>query len=190
MSLQGNNISLNWIPAHVGHPGNERADTLAKRGTKKRLIRERTLPLPVCAIKEEIYRWEKEAHRKTWRQKEFVNGKTFCRQTRMFLPEPNPKLWKKVRKHSTRNIKILTQLITGHCTLNRHLEVMKIIDDSECQNCGYDDETAEHFLCHCDAFCFPRQHIFGSMYLSKDDLPNLNPDDIIKFVKESGRFEQ
>ena len=31
---QGNNVVLQWIPAHVGITGNEKADSLAKAGSK------------------------------------------------------------------------------------------------------------------------------------------------------------
>nr|CDI54079.1 reverse transcriptase [Melanopsichium pennsylvanicum 4] len=38
---QNNSFSLDWIPGHIGIPGNEEADTMAKAGTLLDLPRER-----------------------------------------------------------------------------------------------------------------------------------------------------
>ena len=47
----------------------------------------------------------------------------------------------------TLNIKILTQMITGHTVLRRHLHIMKIEEDPTCEHCMDGDETVEHFIC-------------------------------------------
>ena len=183
-----NTVSLNWIPAHVGHRGNEVADRLAKRGAALPEP-DRIPPIPVSAVKQEIFRWEQSAHRKTWRRRAVdKDGKTFCRQTRMFLPDPNPRLWKKIRKYNIRKIKILTQMITGHSTLQRHLEVMKIIPDGTCEQCLDEDETVQHFICDCEAFHSPRREILGEFFLKQEELQHLDLDVLLKYVKRTKRF--
>ena len=117
------------------------------------------------------------------------DGKTFCRQTRMFLPDPNPRLWKKIRKYNIKKIKILTQMITGHSTLQRHLEVMKIIPDGTCEQCLDEDETVQHFICDCEAFHSLRREILGEFFLKQEELQHLDLDVLLKYVKRTKRFE-
>ena len=68
--------------------GNEVADRKANFG---RTVRQEGTPIPVplSMVKQEIYRWELEAHRSTWHRKT-TGPKATCRQTKMFLPAPNP----------------------------------------------------------------------------------------------------
>ena len=47
---------------------------------------------------------------------------------------------------SRQHLRVLTGLLTGHATLNRHLAVMKIRTDPICSACSEEDETAIHFL--------------------------------------------
>ena len=151
---------------------------------------ERTPPLPVSAVKQEIYRWEQNAHRKTWRRRAVDReGKTFCRQTRMFLPDPDPKLWKRIRKQNIRNIKILTQIITGHSTLQRHLEIMKIIQDGTCEHCLEEDESVEHHVTDCMAFMHQRREAFGTFFLKQEEMKSLEPDALLKYVRLTKRWE-
>ena len=187
---QENSVTLSWIPAHVGHPGNEAADKKAKEGTTSEFLQDLPpIPVPLSVVKQEIYRWELRAHRKTWRRKTTGAGAT-CRQTKMFLPEPDPGYWKKLQKFNRKNLKILTQMITGHSVLKYHLWKMKIEPDPMCEQCQDGDETVEHFICECEAFGFTRQHTFGHHFLKKEDLCSLDYDVLLKYVNATKRFEQ
>ena len=86
-------------------------------------------------------------------------------------------------------MKRITQMLTGHSTLRRHLFLMKMEDDPICQNCLEDEETVEHFLCHCPAFARNRRIALGYISLSSTDLPNYSLKKILKFVKSTKRFE-
>ena len=80
-------------------------------------------------------------------------------------------------------------MITGHNTLQRHLHIMKIEEDPSCDECKNDDEeTAEHFLTDCEAFCIPRFEHLGKMFLNQRDLRTLELRDILKFVRATKRF--
>ena len=88
-----------------------------------------------------------------------------------------------------RNLKILTQIFTGHSTLQRHLEVMKIIPDGTCEQCYEEDETVEHFITDCMAFCHPRREVFGTWFLKQEEMKDLEPDKLLKYVRLTKRWE-
>ena len=49
-------------------------------------------------------------------------------------------------------VQMMLGLLTGHCTLNRHLAIMQIQDDPLCPACGEEEETppspSGEMLCH------------------------------------------
>ena len=51
-------------------------------------------------------------------------------------------------------MKRITQMLTGHSTLQRHLYLMKMEDSPICQNCLEDEETVEHFLTEANGLKF------------------------------------
>ena len=56
------------------------------------------------------------------------------------------KMWE---KHTKSELRRLIGWITGHCPLNRHLTMMKIIAGKACRLCGEDDETPHHLTTSC-----------------------------------------
>ena len=84
---------------------------------------------------------------------------------------------------------LITQIYTGHSRLQYHLHNMGITQDPTCEQCLEDEETVEHYLCECPAFARPRYYTFGSMAIKKEDLVNLSLRKILKFIKDSKRFE-
>ena len=74
-------VTIGWIKAHVGYPGNESADLLAKQGSEMETFGcEPFIPLSYSSVKTKI---DKEL-RKTWATR-WRHGKD-SRQTRIFLP--------------------------------------------------------------------------------------------------------
>jgi hypothetical protein len=47
---------------------------------------------------------------------------------------------------------MLAQLRSGHCGLNHYLWRFKKVESSNCEGCGYERETVEHFLLECPKF--------------------------------------
>ena len=128
-----------------------------------------------------------QAHRTTWLKKTTAD-KSFCRQTKMFLPEPEHGTWKKIRGRTKRNIKILTQMITGHATLRYHLFKMKIEPEATCEHCQEGDETVEHFICECEAYAYPRYQAFGAHFLKQEDLRTMDYDVLLEYIKTTKRL--
>ena len=126
---KGKEVTLVWVPAHVGIPGNEQADALAKAATTKDTT-ECWIPATIKDVKRIIdqnvlqqwqTRWEdKEKHYKLVEKRVSVKSKFQCAS----------------RKKET----LISKLHLGKCALNRHLFKMKRHADGKCQTCPQEDE--------------------------------------------------
>ena len=117
---KNNQITLNWIPGHEGHMGNEIADRLAKRGASQVMMGPKpSVPIQNNFIKNSIREWCKQKHQKTWSQQ------TDCRQTKWTTPQVG-EWYKDLMKLKTQDLRIGTQLLTGHANLQRHRYLMKL----------------------------------------------------------------
>ena len=181
---ENNNVQLFWIPGHSGHWGNEVADKLAKRGVKLKLHGPQPIiPISNTAVKADVRKWGAEKHQQAW------SNRLDCRQTKMMIPTIKRSTWGQINKLSRKNVKRITQMLTGHCTLQRHLFLMKMEDDPTCENCLEDEETTEHFLTECPAFARERYNTLGKMFLRQADLQHLKIKQILNFIKETKRLD-
>ena len=117
-------ITLHWIPAHVGIPGNEQADKLAKEGSQ--------LPQqPVPSTYEEAKTILRAKFNKDWATEN--NGYQARRDPIRFLE----------RQHQTS----IYRLRTGHCCLRSHLHRIGVKQSPLCE-CGV-NQTPYHILQDC-----------------------------------------
>ena len=110
--------------------------------------------------------------------------------TKKFIKEPNPRMWKKIMNLSREQMRVYTGLITGHNRLQKHMHRMNMLDFESpfCEKCLEDvEETTVHFLGQCIAYCNTRFQIFGTQFLSIQQLRNTSINRIFKFVKATGR---
>ncbi|KAL5255378.1 hypothetical protein ACHWQZ_G014710 [Mnemiopsis leidyi] len=109
---RANNVLLRWMPAHKGHEGNETADSLAKNGANNcdepELVK---LPIPrgVCYAA---------LRRKTLSD--------WCRTFAVCPPKVFYTMWRDrfsrgLLKMGKRDLRVATQILTGHAELNYHL---------------------------------------------------------------------
>ena len=170
-----NEITLTWVPGHCGIPGNERADELARVASSSPLNGpEPGLPLTLSSLQKII---------KAWKDKYFVNhwhSLNSARQAKNCL-SINVKHTKYFLTLSKRNIKRLTDILTGHCSLNNHLYRLNLADSPHCDKCG-EIETAEHLLCHCPAYIQSRAKCLGSYTLSYSSIRSVHPRHILNFL--------
>ena len=179
---QRNKVNISWIPAHIGHAGNEIADRLAKRGAENREgLEEHFLPIPVKETYTKIETWGEKKHQTYW-----DNIRT-CRQTKHFCPKITNKHWKVINKMNRREAMYLTQIYTGHATVQYHLHNMKIEETNICKFCEEVKEDVEHFIAHCPYFALKRKQIFNEYFIT-EKLSTLHPIDIMKFVNLTKRF--
>jgi ribonuclease HI len=172
-----NKVVLKWIPGHEGHMGNEVADRLAKRGSELAVQGPTPfLPLGNTVIRTKIKSWEKKQHSERW------SSRKDCRQTKMFLPELNRKWSKEIINQSKKNMRMIIQILTGHNNLRRHKFLMGIEPSAECENCGEEEETSEHFLLKCPFYSLERYQILGNDLLEAEDIRSMKLTKIRNFI--------
>ena len=136
-------LSIHWIPAHVGVPGNEAADVEAKAAAKPPATREIQLPdlvAPIFAAFRSMAnskwdeRWEKHKH---------------GAYLRRIQPKRNPKAMNKFKGLTRPMCAILVQIRTGKIGLNDFLHSVTKAETDRCSCHGHPKQTAEHVLTTC-----------------------------------------
>ncbi|XP_070176142.1 uncharacterized protein [Littorina saxatilis] len=113
-------VVLQWIPAHCGISGNEKADELAKNGSK--------MEQPNHCLS---YREAKTLIKHRWKEK-------FTNTTSGYKPHQDP-----LHLLSRAEQAIIFRLRTGHCCLKAHLRRIGVAESATC-DCGEGDQTPEH----------------------------------------------
>ena len=121
-------IVLQWIPAHTGIRGNEKASQLAKE------LREKEQPPSHL-----FYRDVKSLiHNK---KNDIVHSKTGGYN-------PNQDALHQLPRHQQT---IIFRLRTGHCRLNSYLKRIGVKTSAQCP-CGEDDQTPDNYLQSCPLY--------------------------------------
>ena len=63
-----------------------------------------------------IKKWSQKTHKDKWKE-----DPEEYKQTKMFLPDTDNSIWKKIENQSIKRIRLTTQIITGHATVRKHL---------------------------------------------------------------------
>ena len=103
--------------------------------------------------------------------------------TKRILPEPLGAKDNLVLKLDRESARILSQVITGHSTLNEHLHKMGLTSSPLCSKCRKANKTRDHFLMECEAFERLRYMELGKSNLSQEDLKDLSLKKILAFIK-------
>jgi hypothetical protein len=86
------------------------------------------------------------------------------------------------RTHS----RTVTDLITGHITLRRHLHLLGLLGSPLRRRCGVKEETSAHILCECEALASLRHAYLGSFSMEPEDIKSINLGAIWNFSKVTG----
>jgi ribonuclease HI len=172
-----NTVTLRWIKSHKGFQGNERADKLAKLGTSHSQI---ALDRPLIS-KNILRNKAKDTVDNIWNSE--WNQIKSCRQTKLWFPSINRQNAEQILKLKRTEYSTITQLITGHCYLNRHNSLINPEINPNCQYCQTDNtQTSFHLVAECPRFAQTRQQIFGMHTIQSHQAWKVAK--VVQFVRE------
>ena len=169
------------MPGHSGIEGNEVADELARLASSTSITGpEPGIPVSLSTLNQMINKWKLDVFNDEWK------AIGTCRQAKncIKISSSNSKYFLSL---SRKYLKKLTDILTGHCTLNNHLNIMGISNNPNCEKCG-DVETAEHFLCKCPAYMNIRRKFLGNYTMTYNSIWSIHPKHILRFLNSSGRY--
>ena len=178
-----NEVTLRWIPAHCGYEGNELADQTAKRGSNDDSATRVQLPIPRCIC----YAALRRKTREKWAESNKLNP------PRMFNILWRDKFAKELAQMqmNRRDIRVATQILTGHAALNYHLSKVNRTVEPICPLCEAEEETVFILLGQCPLLGKLRAELFDTYYTTATDIVDrYNLRQIISFVHKSKRLER
>lgn len=152
-----NKVTLKWVPGHKGIEGNEKADALAREGSATSF----TGPEPATgttksSVRTKINQWVYRQHQTHWQTLPKL------RHSKLMVQQPSRKLTVEILQLNRNQIRLITGLITGHCSLRKHLHTMGILqEEPRCRLCDEAEETATHIIFECEALRWWRYRQIG-----------------------------
>ena len=178
-------VVLSWVPGHSGIHGNEKADELARAGSRQLPVG----PEPFITFSPSLFK----AGVREWtelKQQERLGSSSISKKSQI----PSQALLDtqfSPSTHSHQGMWILSQLISGHSALNYFQNLIGHVNEALCSDCGEAPETSEHFLCSCSAFSPLRISTFGISPVSLDYLLYYcSTAQLIRYGSRSGRFDR
>lgn len=95
----------------------------------------------------------------------------------------SPKNAKRLLDLNKIDLRLVTNLLTGHCPLRYHLKKIGKAESETCRYCENAVETAEHLLCDCPAQFCKRPKYLERATLVPSEIGNLAPKKIANFAK-------
>ncbi|KAJ8974960.1 hypothetical protein NQ317_008251 [Molorchus minor] len=88
------------------------------------------------------------------------------RQAKTHIEGPSLKLTKCLLGMNRRDIRMNGErgLLTGHCHLSRHLQLIGTAEDTECRWCLEDEDTSSHVLTECPAMQGSENGTLGAVF--------------------------
>ena len=176
LTVTGLNISLFWIPGHVNIKGNEIVDKLAKNSLNLDFGTAED-KLPYTDLKTLVKPFIKTKWQNLWNLQKDKN--------KLFEIQSEIGLWPNSSRRSRREEIILSRLRIGHTYLtNSYLRKQEPVPECISCDCVF---TVKHLLLECVEYSHIRENYF-SVTTMKDLFSQVNPNDIITFIKDCGLF--
>jgi ribonuclease HI len=171
-----NRVNVIWVRAHAGWVGNENADRLAKEAIN--LTSSTSIPISLSSVKSQLREKTLLIHNRSWSSTSGYNT------TKSFLPIISANLTNSLLSLKRHNLKILVELLTGHCLLKSHRWKMKLCNDKLCRLCMEEDEDSIHVICNCNALKSLRKKYFNVEFLDSNKVLDFSLTTLLKFIKE------
>jgi ribonuclease HI len=150
----GYEVSIGWVPSHVGISGNERVDCIAKNasmGTEFLGVPARSFDYMPLAKTRMFCEWQDK-----WNQSDMG------RYAYSIFPTIPKKSWFTKLKADRQVISTINRMISNHTCLNTHLHRIGIKDSQLCQ-CEEDYQTLDHVLWACVRFRADRRSMISEL---------------------------
>ena len=166
-------VELKYVRAHSDFTGNEVAGADAKLGTKNIQNKVEVHP-PISWAKLRIKREMYSEWCRRWYQLKIG------RQTRIWFPSINKRASRYLLTRSRKELGLMTQMITGHCRLNRHQSLIDPGVSPTCRLCGEEAECSWHVIGRCPMLRTKRWEYLGGFEL--ENPPDWSPSKLLKFL--------
>ena len=103
------------------------------------------------------------------------------------MPNVKHKWSKHILRRSKTQIRVLTQIVTGHANLKRHKYLMKLEESPMCE-CQESEETMIHVLMECPLHARNRWHYLGKATLKEEDMKNKSLTQILRFARATKKW--
>ena len=161
-------LVLQWIPGHTNIHGNDKADTLAKKGSR---LEQHNKSAPINTTKQIIRHIYKEKWMDMWA--EGTTGRVVYNHMNSVKPDDS------INQLNRKGQTSIFRLRTGHLPLNFHLNTIKPTHPPMCLLCDHAYETVEHLLFRCPALQDIRRQLLppfpsidNTLYSSPQQLNN------------------
>lgn len=149
-------VELHWTKAHVGTKQNELADKLAKTAT----TRSSDVKIDKFTLHQLIKLKIKARIQSSWDER-FKNS-PHMNQTKTMWAKRNHKASKQLLNLDRKELYEMLMLITGHCTLMRHLSLCSWTNSYTCRACNQPvEETPIHLIRDCPKYMDIRRDLLG-----------------------------
>lgn len=171
MSIEGREVTLVWVPSHVGLSGNERADAAAKGASL--MPPSNQFKIPAVDLKFAIKRSVDTEWQQRWNE---------LPSNKLRTMKPTIKPWPSSNQRNRREEVTLCRLRIGHTYQTHRFLLLRDTDRPECERCG-EHLSVKHILVDCEEYAPERRRCFNSLISISAILGNPDECDINSIMR-------